>query len=70
MGVSKQARVTGHLQVRGKEGSRRWHALWRDEDGRHHAVLGPAHVRASGRKTERGATIWRPVPAAGRRRAT
>lgn len=52
-------RPTGHLQVKGRRGERGWYALWRDADGRHQQRLGPAHVKDSGRKTPRGATIWR-----------
>jgi len=51
--------VSGHLQLRGPKGSRRWHALWRDDDGRHHQILGPAHAKDSGRRTARGAVVWR-----------
>jgi len=51
-------RPTGHLQVKGAPGSRRWFALWRDADGRHQKLLGPAHIKPSGRKTPRGAVIW------------
>jgi integrase len=52
-------RVTGHLQVKGSPGRRRWYALWRDAEGRHQRVLGYAHVKPSGRLTARGAVIWR-----------
>jgi integrase len=52
-------RVTGHLQVKGSPGRRRWYALWRDAEGRHQRVLGFAHVKPSGRLTPRGAVIWR-----------
>lgn len=52
-------RVTGHLQVKGSPGRRRWYALWRDSEGRHQRVLGYAHVKPSGRLTARGAVIWR-----------
>ncbi|HYM80605.1 MAG TPA: site-specific integrase [Candidatus Limnocylindria bacterium] len=52
-------RATGHLQVVGAAGRRRYIALWRDADGRHKKLLGPAHVRDSGRRTARGARIWR-----------
>jgi len=31
----------------------------RDADGRHQVLLGPAHVKDSGRRTPRGAIIWR-----------
>ena len=34
-------------------------ALWRDADGRHKKRLGPAHVKDSGRRTARGAKLWR-----------
>ncbi len=52
-------RATGHLQVKGKRGRRSYYALWRDAEGRHQRRLGRAHVKDSGRKTDRGATIWR-----------
>ncbi len=52
-------RPTGHLQVKGPAGRRRWYALWRDADGRHQKVLAAAWVRDSGRRTSRGAIIWR-----------
>jgi hypothetical protein len=38
-----------------------WYALWRDADGPHQKRLGPAHVRDSGRRTARGAVVWRAV---------
>jgi integrase len=53
------ARATGHVQVKGKAGNRRYYALWRDADGRHQRLLGPAHVKESGRRTPRGAIVWR-----------
>jgi integrase len=52
-------RATGHLQVKGAAGARRWSALWRDAAGRHQRVLAPAHVKDSGRRTPRGAVVWR-----------
>src|SRR5579863_1114418 len=52
-------RPSGHLQVKGEAGKRRYYALWRDADGRHQRLLGPAHVKDSGRRTPRGAVIWR-----------
>jgi integrase len=52
-------RPTGHLQVKGSPGRRRWYALWRDADGRHQRMLGPAHVKPAGRVTPRGAPVWR-----------
>jgi integrase len=52
--------ATGHLQVRGGKGRRQWHAFWRDASGRrHHRVLGPAHVKDSGARSDRGAVVWR-----------
>jgi integrase len=52
-------RPSGHLQVVDRGGGRRWHALWRDADGRHQKILGPAWVKDSGKRTARGAVIWR-----------
>src|SRR6185369_16916922 len=52
------ARPSGHLQVVDRGGGRRWHALWRDADGRHQKVLGPAWVKDSGKRTARGAIVW------------
>lgn len=53
------SRITGHLQVKGPRGERAWYALWRDATGRHQRRLGPAWVKDSGRRTSRGAIIWR-----------
>jgi hypothetical protein len=52
-------RVSGHLQLKGPRGSRRWHACWRVGDSRHHKILGLAHAKDSGRRTSRGAIVWR-----------
>jgi len=52
-------RPSGHLQVKGEAGKRGYYALWRDADGRHQRLLGPAHVKDSRRRTPRGAVIWR-----------
>ena len=52
-------RPTGHLQVKGGAAKRRYYALWRDADGRHQQLLGPAYVKDSRRRTPRGAIIWR-----------
>ena len=41
------------------KGQRRYFALWRDAAGRHQKLLGPAHVKDSGRRTPRGAKLWR-----------
>jgi integrase len=53
--------VTGHLQVKADKGARTrsYYAYWRDATGRHGRRLGPAHVKDSGRRTPRGATVWR-----------
>jgi hypothetical protein len=52
-------RPTGDLQVKGEADKRRCYALWRDADGRHQRLLGPAPVKDSHRRTPRGAVIWR-----------
>ncbi len=60
--MSRNSSPTGHLQVtqEGSNGQRVYRALWRDADGvRGAKSLGPAHVRDSGRRTPRGAIIWR-----------
>ena len=41
-------RPTGHLQVKGKRGSRAYYALVRDAEGRHQRRLGLAWVKDSG----------------------
>jgi len=56
---TSEIRPTGHVQVKGAAGSRRYYALWRDADGRHQKLLGPAHIKDSGRRTPRGAIVWR-----------
>jgi integrase len=66
---TRASRVTGHLAVkRGKIGQRKYVAHWIDRDGvRRTTTLGGAHVKDSGRRTARGAVIWRaadgPCPA-------
>jgi hypothetical protein len=60
--MSQSKRPTGHLQVKiDKNGrTRSFWAFWRDRDDRKGGRrLGPAHVRDSGRRTARGAVIWR-----------
>jgi integrase len=60
--MSATSRPTGHLQVKPdpKGGTRSYWAFWRDQHRvRGGCRLGPAHVRDSGRKTPRGAVIWR-----------
>jgi integrase len=55
----------GHLQVRPDSDGRSYYAFWTDahskrgSKGKHCRKLGPAHVKATGKKTARGATIWR-----------
>jgi len=49
----------GHLQIKGGRGARRWHAFITTPFGKRQRILGPAHVKDSGRTTPRGATIWR-----------
>lgn len=43
----------------GKRGTRFYYAYWRDAQGRHGQCLGPAHVKDTGRRTARGAVVWR-----------
>src|SRR4051794_3963974 len=57
--TAKETRPSGHVQIVERRAGRRWHALWRDADGRHQRVLGPAWVKDSGRRTPRGAIVWR-----------
>ena len=60
--MSQLKRPTGHLQVKtDKNGrTRSFWAFWRDRnDKKGGRCLGPAHVRDSGRRTSRGAVIWR-----------
>jgi integrase len=57
--TQREIRPSGHLQVKGDRSTRAWYALWRDADGRHQKRLGPAHVKDSGRRTPRGAIVWR-----------
>ena len=60
--MSQSKRPTGHLQVKiDKNGrTRSFWAFWRDSNDRKGGRrLGVAHVRDSGRRTPRGAVIWR-----------
>ena len=60
--MDSKIRLTGHAQVKqDKNGrTRSYYAFWRDATGRKHGGrLGPAHVRDTGRRTPRGAVIWR-----------
>lgn len=58
----QEVRPTGHTQVKERNGGCYRHALWRDAAGRHQKVLGFAHVRDSGRRTPRGAVVWKAGP--------
>ncbi len=60
--MGRASRPTGHLQIKThRDGrTRSYWAFWRDQDGvRGGRQLGPAHVRDSGRRTSRGAIVWR-----------
>jgi integrase len=60
--MSSTVSPTGHTQVRldKRGGGRSYFAYWYDQHGKRGGCrLGPAHVRDSGRRTARGATIWR-----------
>lgn len=58
--IPPEARVTGHLQVRERGGARQWQARVTDRDGRERTrVLGRAHVKDTGKRTPRGAIVWR-----------
>jgi hypothetical protein len=53
-------RISGHLQMADRASGRVWVAQYVGADGRTtRRVLGPAWVRDSGRRTDRGAVIWR-----------
>ena len=60
--VRTKRRLKGYLLVRQLKSTkaRIYYAYWRDESGAKHGErLGLAHVRDTGRKTARGAVIWR-----------
>ncbi|HZV75763.1 MAG TPA: tyrosine-type recombinase/integrase [Conexibacter sp.] len=58
--IPPESRVTGHLQVQVRGGKRKWLAHVTDRDSvKRTRVLGPAHVKDSGKRTPRGATVWR-----------
>lgn len=58
--IAPESRVTGHLQVRERGGARQWQARVTDRDGRERTrVLGRAHVKDTGKRTPRGAIVWR-----------
>jgi integrase len=52
--------VSGHLQVKGAARQRKYFAHFVDRRGvKRTRTLGPAHVKDSGRRTPRGAVVWR-----------
>jgi hypothetical protein len=60
--MSRTRRPTGHLQVKTDKNVRvrSFWAFWRDGgDRKGGRRLGPTHVRDSGRRTPRGAVVWR-----------
>jgi integrase len=60
-GEAKEIEIepSGHWQVITSGGRRVIKAYWTDGEGRKGRVLGPAHVKDSGRQTARGAVVWR-----------
>jgi integrase len=60
--MDSKTKLTGHAQVKpDKNGrTRSYYAFWRDANGKKHGGrIGAAHVRDTGRRTPRGAVIWR-----------
>ncbi|MGH2861567.1 MAG: tyrosine-type recombinase/integrase [Solirubrobacteraceae bacterium] len=62
-------RPAGYTTIRSDaRGSRSFYAYWTDAEGKHGRRLGPAHAKDSGRRTARGAIVWRagdgPLPSA------
>lgn len=57
---SENPRITGHVRVEERARGRVWVATYVQADGsKTRKTLGPAWVRATGRKTPRGAPVWR-----------
>jgi len=58
---ANDGRVTGHLTIEDRDKTGRvWVAAWTSGDGRRRRkLLAPAWVKDSGRKTPRGAVVWR-----------
>lgn len=50
-------RITGHLAVKERKSGLRWHLWWRDADGAHQKVLGPAWVKPKKVKGDEHADI-------------
>ena len=70
-------RATGHVQIKGDAGNRRYFALWRDADGRHQRLLGPArgapapqHSHDAGGGDDAPARVGAAAPPAGPVRAS
>src|SRR3954454_11531730 len=60
MPVGDEGEIRGHVRVERRASGRIWVAQYgRAAGGRTRKVLGPAWVKDSGRRTARGATIWR-----------
>jgi hypothetical protein len=59
--MSNPEQANGHLQVKQDSNgrTRSYYAYWRVGSRRSGCRLGPAHVRDTGRRTPRGAVIWR-----------
>lgn len=57
--IDKDVEPSGHWEVVQRRRGRVIKTYWNDADGRHGKVLGPAHVKDSGRRTARGAVVWR-----------
>jgi hypothetical protein len=56
----KDRRITGHVRVEDRTRGRVWVAAYFQADGtKTRKTLGPAWVKDSGRKTPRGAIVWR-----------
>jgi integrase len=59
--MSKTGQAEGHLQVKPDSNgrTRSYYAYWSARSKKRGRRLGPAHVRDTGRRTPRGAVIWR-----------
>jgi hypothetical protein len=58
--MASQARVSGHIRVEERQSARVWIASFTRQDGsKSRKTLGRAWVKDSGRRTQRGAVVWR-----------
>jgi len=58
--MPSQARVSGHIRVEERQSARVWIASFTRQDGsKSRKTLGRAWVKDSGRRTQRGAVVWR-----------